>query len=262
MKNSRTGRDLRVDGRTPGRVVPLREGLRRDGVDIGAFRTEVIVDDVEQHHEAGGMGGVDERLQVVRAAIGVGRREGQHAVIAPVPPARESGDRHDLDGGDAEIDQMAELADGRAKGAFRREGADVQLVDDRLLPWAAGPGVVAPDIGGRIDDHAGAVHVLRLMARSRIGNPQAVRQDEAVARAGTRLAGDEFVPSVVDRLHGMASRTIIQLEQDGFMRRRPEPESDRSIRPQFRAERHFMCARHVDHHLVRTIRRMSRLRFC
>ena len=112
----------------------LGEGLRCDDVDVGAFRTEVIVDDIEQHHEPARMGGVDEGLQVFRAAIGIGRREGQHAVIAPVPPAGKSGNRHDLDGSDAEIDQMVQLADGGAKRAFRCESADVQLVDDGLLP--------------------------------------------------------------------------------------------------------------------------------
>ena len=213
--------DARVDGRAPWRVVPVGEGLRRNNMDVGAFRTEMIVDDVKQHHEAGRMGGGDEGLQVLRAAIGIGRCEWQYAVITPVPPAGESGDRHDLDGGDAEVSQVAQLADGRAKRAVRGEGANVQLVDDRLLPWAADPTVVVPDIGGRVHDYAGAVHVLRLLARCGIRNAHAVRQDEAIAHARMGIVGHQLVPAVVAGAHGMAQVALVQFDQNGLMRRRP-----------------------------------------
>ena len=151
--------DQRVDGLAPGRMVPVGEGLRRNDVDVGAFRAEVIIDDVEQHHDAGGVGRVDQRLEVVRAAIGVGGRVGQHAVVAPVAVTREGGDRHDLDRRHAEIGEVAEPVDGGTEGAFRGEGADVQFVDDRLRPRAAGPAVVAPGIGAGIDHRARPVDI-------------------------------------------------------------------------------------------------------
>ena len=73
MKKSRTGPDcvaVEVDRRAPGRLVPVGEGMRRDGVEVGALGPEMVVDDVEQDHQAARVGGVDQRLQVLRPAIG------------------------------------------------------------------------------------------------------------------------------------------------------------------------------------------------
>ena len=86
-----------VDRGAPRRLVPLGEDLRRDGVLIGAVRPEMVVDDVEKDHEPARMRGVDERLQVFRAAISRSGRIRQHAVVAPVPPPGKIADRHDLD---------------------------------------------------------------------------------------------------------------------------------------------------------------------
>ena len=147
MKNSRTGPRrlaVEVDRGAPGRLVAVGEGLRRDRVQVGALRAEVVVDHVEQHHQPARVGRVDQRLEVLRPAVAAVGRVGQHAVVAPVPRAREIGDRHELDRGHAQCHQMVELVDRGAEGALRREGADVQFVDDRLLPGAAAPAVVAP----------------------------------------------------------------------------------------------------------------------
>ncbi len=78
-------------------------------MEVVPVRAEMIVDDVEDHHQAALMGGIDEPLQAFRAAIGAVRRIKQHAVIAPAAFAGELRDGHQLDGGDAEIDQMVEL---------------------------------------------------------------------------------------------------------------------------------------------------------
>ena len=43
-------RPVKIDRCAPWRLVAIGEGLRRDRVDIGAFRSEMIIDDVEQHH--------------------------------------------------------------------------------------------------------------------------------------------------------------------------------------------------------------------
>ncbi len=55
-------RPVKIDRRAPWRLVTIGEGLRRDRVDIGAFRTEMVVDDIEQHHQPAVMGGFDQRL--------------------------------------------------------------------------------------------------------------------------------------------------------------------------------------------------------
>src|SRR5439155_16009644 len=54
---------VEIDRGTPRRSVALCKSLRRDGVDIGTFGAEVVVHDVEQHHKAAAVGGLDERLQ-------------------------------------------------------------------------------------------------------------------------------------------------------------------------------------------------------
>ena len=197
---------VEIDCRAPWRLVTIGEGLRRDRVDISAFRSEVVVDDVEQHHQPAGVGGFDQRLQVLGPAIGGIRSVGQHAVVAPVAAAGKITDRHDLDRGDAERNQMVELADRGAKRALRRKGADVQFVDDRLLPGAAAPAGVAPGIGRRIDHLARPVHILRLITRGRVRDAQAIRQHEAISRTGAGAIGDELVPALADRSHGHRSR--------------------------------------------------------
>jgi hypothetical protein len=169
--------------------VPIGEGLRRDGVEVGALRPEVVVDHIEHDHQAARVRRLHQGFQVLGAAVGTVRRIGQHAVIAPVPPAREIRNRHDLDGSDPERDEVVELADGGAEGALRREGADVQLVDHRLIPGPAAPDGVTPGMGEGGDHLARSVHVLGLVAGGRVGHAQPVRQHEAVACAGSDTQG-------------------------------------------------------------------------
>jgi hypothetical protein len=81
-----------------------------------------------------------------------------------IPLAREIADRHDLDGSDAQCDQMVDLANGGAKGALWRKGAYMQLVDYRLPPRAAYPPGITPIMAGRVHDLARPVDVIRLVA--------------------------------------------------------------------------------------------------
>src|SRR5262249_5313312 len=55
-------RSVEVDRRTPGRRVPLGEELRGVVVEVITLRPEVIVNDVEKHHETARMRRVDEPL--------------------------------------------------------------------------------------------------------------------------------------------------------------------------------------------------------
>ena len=95
----------------------LPEELGRVGAEVVSVRAEVIVDDVEEHHQPALMGGVDQRLQRVRRSIGALGREGQHAVVAPVAGAGKIADRHQLDGSDAEPGEAVEV------GLHAREAA-------------------------------------------------------------------------------------------------------------------------------------------
>ena len=161
----------------------------------------MVVDDVEQHHQPALVRGLDERFQVLRAAVGRIRRIGQDAVVAPVPPARKIADRHDLDRGDAELDEMVELVDRGAERALGREGADMQFVENRLVPGPAAPPRIGPAIGRRVDHLARSVDIVGLIARRRIGNAHAVRQHETIARTGARPVGNQLVPAAGERLH-------------------------------------------------------------
>src|SRR5260370_1047063 len=89
--------------------------------------------------QPGGVGAVDEAAEVVRGAVQPGRGEQVHAVVAPAEAAGEVGDGHDLEDGDAEVGEVGQGALGGRPGALRREGADVQLVEDLVPPPAPPP---------------------------------------------------------------------------------------------------------------------------
>lgn len=78
-----------VDRGAPGRLPVLAE--KRAGVlmQVIAVGAEVVVDHVHQHHQAVAVGIVDQRAQLLGAAVAVLRRVGQHAVVAPVAFARK-----------------------------------------------------------------------------------------------------------------------------------------------------------------------------
>ena len=141
------------------------------------------------------MAGVDEAAQAVGAAVGALRREPVDAVVAPVARAGEAGDGQDLDGGDAEIDEPIERADGGVERALGREGADVELVEDEVAhaPRAAR---VLPGEGARIDHLRRAVHAVRLRARGGIGAAPLAVEHVPVARAGADAVDDGLEPAV------------------------------------------------------------------
>ncbi len=116
----------------PGRLV-LRREVRAEGVERRApGGADVVVDDVQNHGEAHLVGGVDQRLESCRAAIGGLRRAQIDAVVAPAPAAGEFGHRHDLDRGHTQFGQRRQVADRAGEAALVAEGADVQLVDHLL----------------------------------------------------------------------------------------------------------------------------------
>ena len=82
---------IHIDRLAPGGLAPVSEELRRDRSQKGAFRSKVVVDHVEKHHQSAGMGGgIDQRLQLLRPAVGGIRRIEEHTVISPVPPTGKS----------------------------------------------------------------------------------------------------------------------------------------------------------------------------
>ena len=224
-------RDAVVDRLAP-RGGGGRKEAGRGAAEVVSFRAEVVVDHVEKHHEAALVRGVDQRAQVVGPAVGAVGCVEQHAVVAPVAPAGEIGDRHQLDRGEARHHHVVELVDRGAKRAFGRERPDVQLENDRLFPWAPAPVGHAPAICAMIDHLARARDIVGLERRGRVGHVELAVDAEAIARAGDRVGDREPVPPVGLRLHG--SRTVDdELHRPGG--RRPQPKRH-ALRRQFRAE--------------------------
>ena len=131
------------------------------------------------------MARLDQRLQILGPAVGGSGRKELHAVIAPVAPPRKLRDRHQLDRGHAERDEIVEPRDRAGEIAALGERAEMQLVDDHLFPAPAAPAGIGPAIGAGIDDLAGAVHAVRLIARGGVGVVAAV-DAVAIARTGRR----------------------------------------------------------------------------
>ena len=105
---------------------------------------DVVEHEVEEHAEPGAVGGVDQPLQAVGPAVGLVRGPEVDAVVAPAAAAREVGDRHQLDRGDAQLGELGQVRDDRVERAVLRERPDVQLVDDQLLERHAVPAGVVP----------------------------------------------------------------------------------------------------------------------
>ena len=103
MKNSAdhlAAGTIEIDRGTPGRPVPVGEIGGAEASQITPIGAEVVVDDVEQHRHAQGMGRVHQSTEVVGRAVTTGRGEEVDAVVSPVATAGEVGDRHQLDRGD------------------------------------------------------------------------------------------------------------------------------------------------------------------
>ena len=157
-------------------VRPVVDTAQRERRPVTAALGGVVVDDVEDHFDAGGVQAPNHRLELFHAAFRR-RREPcvrskvRQRVVAPVvrqacpcqpPLAGRLVYRQQLDGRHA---QVREVADRRVRGQPqagsaemrrhvrmpRREALDVDLVDDRLVPRSPRVRVVAP-FEGRIEN--------------------------------------------------------------------------------------------------------------
>ena len=232
---------VEVDRRAPRRLAALVEELRRVAREKIAVGTEMVVHDVEQHHQSARVRLDHETLEVLGCAVRRVGRERQHAVVAPAARAHEIRDRHDLDRGDSQVGQVIELVDGREERARAREGAEVQLVHDGLAPRTAAPAVVAPLEGARIDERARCLRVARIAARGRIGNRIAAVDAECVWRAGAHARDRRFVPTAVERRH--RERRRAQYELHAAAGGRPEAKTGGAV-GELGAERHGMRVPH------------------
>ena len=207
--------------------------MRRVEAEIVSVRAEVIVDDIEEHHEPALVRGIDQRLQLIGRAVGTVGRKGQRAVVAPVARAGKIVDRHQLDGGDAEPRQAVEVGLHAGKAAA---GPRMQLIQHGLVPRPTLPFGMAPAIGIRIDHEARAVHVFGLRSGCRIRHRLARFETINIGRAGGGLSLD-FEPALGLRRH--RRRPAVDLEADLVLAGRPKPKARAVVAEIGRSEFHF-----------------------
>jgi hypothetical protein len=177
---------IQVHGAAPGGLVLRGEKARTQLGQIGALGSEMVVDDVDEHGEAGIVSRVDQRPQVIGAAVRARGSKQRDAVIPPVAIAGEIGQRHQLDRGDPEIAQVGKLLDDAAEGTRRREGADVQFVDDGAARIEPAPTLVGPGEAEGVEDLGPLVHAVRLKAARRVGPGIPAIHDKGVSIAHVR----------------------------------------------------------------------------
>ena len=233
-----------VDGSTPWRLVPLGE-QRRVAAEVVALGAEVVVDHVEEDHQPAPVGGVDESLEILRAAIGRVGREQVDAVVAPVAAPGKSATGISSIAVTPSSYQVIELRDRGPEGALGRERADVELVEHGLLPGPPAPVRVGPGVGVRVHHLAGSVDIFRLVARRRIGDDRSVPEREPVAAAGRGPIGQHGMPAVLAALHRKAGVVARKNERDLRLLRRPEAEPCPSVGSQSGTERHVVRAQHA-----------------
>src|SRR6185437_14070756 len=127
-------RPIKVQTWPPCGFVCFAENLREVSRNVIAFGTKVVIDDVENHHDAARMRSIDECFQVLRPPISCIRRIELHTVIPPAALSSERANTHQFYCGDTELLQMIQSINRRAKGPIRCKCADVELVNHGLIP--------------------------------------------------------------------------------------------------------------------------------
>ncbi len=222
--------------------MPVGEDLGGERGQNVPFGPEVVVDDVEVDAEAARVGAVDQRLELLGRAVRGLRGERKHAVVAPVARAGRLRERHQLDRGDAELDQRVEPRERAGIRPFGTERPDVQLVDDDLVPRAAVPRRL-PGVRRGVDDRARRVDAVGLEARGGVGN-RAVEagEGERVARAGPGAFDARGKPAAL----AARQRVLGAVDEDDAARPRrcPDAKVD-AAGAQLGAERHRMHVLHA-----------------
>jgi len=127
-------------------------------------RADVVVDDVEDHAEPGGVRGVDEARELFRPAVRLVRGARVEPVVAPAACAGERRDRHELDRRDAELAETGETREDAVKRPGVAERPDVELVDHKLVERNPVPVGVAPRELRRVEDARGPANAVGLPA--------------------------------------------------------------------------------------------------
>src|SRR6267154_6718757 len=119
---------IKVQRRSPRRLVMLGK-IRTIFAQIIAFRSEVVVDDVQCYGEAPRMRGIHQQLQIARSSVTILNGKWIYAVVTPIPRARKLRDRHYFNGGHAKGCKLIQRGADRIEGSFIREGSHMQFVE-------------------------------------------------------------------------------------------------------------------------------------
>jgi hypothetical protein len=164
-------RTIEVNRLAPLVLVPIGEIGFREKSQRVSVRTKMIVHDVENNGDAERMRSIDKATEVVRPTIEPCRRKEVYPVITPAEPAGELRDRHDFDTRDAKTGERCQLAGRRLPRPLPSEGADVQFIDDELLPWQTVPFDIRPAEGVGVNDLRRAVWSVGLIAGLYLDSP-------------------------------------------------------------------------------------------
>ena len=135
---------IEVDCLAPIGLVFLAEVGARKCTQIISIRSEVVIDDIEDNGDSMLVRGIDKRAHVVRCAVEPGRSEKVDAIVAPAEAAREVGDRHHLNHGDAGFGKLREFAPCALPVSLFGKCTDVHFVDDLALGCRSAPALVGP----------------------------------------------------------------------------------------------------------------------
>ncbi len=115
----------------------------------------MVIDDIQQHHDAVGVGLIYKGLEVFgRAILSLGR-ELQNAVITPAATAREGRQRHEFDNRHTDACEIFKLLRCGRKCSLFCKSSDMKLIDDRFVPRPAFQvGVFPAEV--MVDDKGGA----------------------------------------------------------------------------------------------------------
>src|SRR5882672_11238717 len=132
---------VEVNGLAPGSEMGIGEAgseLR----EVIPLRAKMVVDHVHDDGEAVVMAGIHQFLQAGGTAVGILRRVEAGAVVSPIAIPGKFGDRHDFDGGNAEVAKIGEMRNCAFKRALRGERTGMEFIDDEVFERDSGPALV------------------------------------------------------------------------------------------------------------------------
>src|SRR5450755_945153 len=185
-------------------------------------------------------------FEIFGPAVGAIGGEGENAVIAPVAPPGEVGDRHQLHSGDPQIRKIVEPCLNARESTRCCKGSDMQFVNYGFFPPAAFPRIILPIEAIGIDDFAEPMYVVWLKAGGWIWNLLRAVDPEMVLNTRPRRVGDEFKPTGLT----FAQRKMQRSGRSGkanfnlTCRGGPQAKAHAPIFTALGAEGHFMTALH------------------